>query len=127
MGYIKYSSNNSGGSWRLSDQNWRDLAEAGWKVKWARLSHVYENGMHIYDNDGTPLLVGPEDPRHDDMFSTRSTDGVYRDMGNLAIYAYRVGLSLEDAKAEFSIITDKDPEEIGCPCCGQPHNFHEYD
>lgn len=36
MGHIKYSSNNSGGSWWLTDQNWLDLEKAGWKVKWVK-------------------------------------------------------------------------------------------
>lgn len=31
---VEYSSNNSGGSWWLSDQNWRDLEAAGWDVEW---------------------------------------------------------------------------------------------
>lgn len=31
---IEYSSNNSGGSWWLTDQNWHDLEAAGWTVAW---------------------------------------------------------------------------------------------
>lgn len=29
MGTIEYSSNNSGGNWWLSDQNWKDLEAEG--------------------------------------------------------------------------------------------------
>lgn len=31
---VTYSSNNSGGVWWLTDQNWKDLEAAGWHVEW---------------------------------------------------------------------------------------------
>lgn len=31
---IRYSSNNSGGSWRLSDKDWEALEKDGWVVEW---------------------------------------------------------------------------------------------
>jgi hypothetical protein len=31
---IEYSSNNSGGSWWLSDDDWKKLEDAGWVVEW---------------------------------------------------------------------------------------------
>ena len=34
MATVTYSSNNSGGSWWLTDDDWHALAAAGWKVKW---------------------------------------------------------------------------------------------
>lgn len=34
MKVLEYSSNNSGGGWWLTDQNWRDLEKAGWVVDW---------------------------------------------------------------------------------------------
>lgn len=36
MKYVEYRSNNSGGSWWLTDQNWLDLEKAGWEVRWYR-------------------------------------------------------------------------------------------
>lgn len=33
-GWILYDSNNSGGSFWLTDENWRDLEAAGWHVEW---------------------------------------------------------------------------------------------
>jgi hypothetical protein len=33
---IVYSSNNSGGSWWLDDEDWQNLENAGWKVRWAK-------------------------------------------------------------------------------------------
>jgi len=32
--YVTYSSNNSGGSWWLTDENWEALEAAGWRVRW---------------------------------------------------------------------------------------------
>ena len=31
---VRYESNNSGGSWWLSDEDWKALEAAGWKVDW---------------------------------------------------------------------------------------------
>lgn len=31
---VKYSANNSGGHWWLSDEQWKDLEDAGWVVNW---------------------------------------------------------------------------------------------
>jgi len=33
---IEYFSNNSGGSWWLSDEDWKNLEAAGWTVYWAK-------------------------------------------------------------------------------------------
>lgn len=35
---VEYTSNNSGGRWRLTDQNWKDLEAAGWEVQWEKES-----------------------------------------------------------------------------------------
>lgn len=32
--HVKYRSNNSGGSWWLTDDNWKALEKAGWEVDW---------------------------------------------------------------------------------------------
>ena len=34
--YVEYIANNSGGSWWLSDDDWKALEAAGWKVDWCR-------------------------------------------------------------------------------------------
>jgi hypothetical protein len=31
---VEYSSNNSGGNWWLSDEDWKALENAGWNVQW---------------------------------------------------------------------------------------------
>ena len=34
--YVEYITNNSGGSWWLSDDDWKALEAAGWRVEWRR-------------------------------------------------------------------------------------------
>ena len=41
--YVEYSSNNSGGSWWLKDEDWKALEAAGWKVVWASLDYPYDD------------------------------------------------------------------------------------
>jgi hypothetical protein len=43
----------------------------------------------------------------------------------LAEFAWREGLSLEEAILEWKTITGGDPNEPGCSCCGSPHEFDE--
>lgn len=31
---VEYSANNSGGSWWVEDDGWKELEKAGWKVDW---------------------------------------------------------------------------------------------
>lgn len=83
---ITYDSNNSGGGWWLSDDDWKNLEEAGWTVDWK-----------------------------DERF-----------LGALATSAKKDFYSIDEAKAEFERITGQDPEEEGCNCCGQPHNFYDW-
>lgn len=96
MTYVEYSSNNSGGSWWLSDADWKALEEAGWEVDWYK------------DEEG----------------SWADADG--RWLGALASRATRRGLSLRDAILEWESITGEDAAALGCNCCGTPHNFYEY-
>ena len=94
--YTEYESNNSGGDWWLSDDDWRALEAAGWVVDWRNksMSPLVENG---------------------------------RWLGALATSARRDGLSLRDAVEEREQITGKLSTDAGCPCCGPPHSFTEYD
>lgn len=34
--YVQYTSNNSGGSWWLNDEQWKQLENAGWEVEWLK-------------------------------------------------------------------------------------------
>ena len=39
--YVEYITNNSGGSWWLSDDDWKALEAAGWKVEWRPLLRFF--------------------------------------------------------------------------------------
>jgi len=106
--YVELSENNSGGGWWLSDEDWHNLAKAGWVVDWA------ENRARSNQNW---VRNSVEQDEH----------GVWRYMGALAHDAKRYGVSLEVAQAEFRDITGQDPDEEGCECCGQPHYFSARD
>lgn len=122
QGYVEYSSNNSGGEWWLNDQNWKDLEAAGWKVVWATLTYDYNKaGNYKHDPDGTPALR-PITEKDKPLFLDE--DGRY--LGALARAAYRSGLSLREAAEEWERVTGLSATDAGCPCCGQPHNFTEY-
>lgn len=125
--YVEYDSNNSGGDWWLTDDDWRALEKAGWKVAWATLEHAYTEGGKDYvrDDDGTPKLV-PLGTRKDILsFASLTKDG--RRLGALATKAWKPGAtSLREAAVEWERITGKSSTDAGCACCGQPHNFTLY-
>lgn len=39
---VTYSSNNSGGRWWLSDQDWKNLEAGGWSVEWSNYRFLGE-------------------------------------------------------------------------------------
>jgi len=129
--YVEYNSNNSGGTWWLSDKDWEALEAAGWKVKWSSLEFLYDNkGNYVCEEDGTPKLVpvnslGDQGKRQ--SWATVDKNGVYRWLGALARTAYRVGLDLRGAVDEWERVTGECATDAGCPCCGVPHTFTEYD
>lgn len=128
-GYVEYNPNNSGGHWWLTDDDWRALEKAGWKVQWASTEFVFTpKGEYERDADGTPKLVqiGKGNSKYG-SFAEKDKAGVYRYMGALARYAYRTGLPLREAVAEWERVTSACSTDAGCPCCGNPHNFTEYD
>ena len=96
-----YSSNNSGGDWWLEDEHWKALEKAGWNVDWVADWIADQKGFK--DKCGTRWL------------------------GALAREATREGLSLREAAREWEDVTGLASADEGCPCCGQPHNFTEYD
>lgn len=99
VGYVQYTSNNSGGGWWLDDKDWKALAKAGWIVEWVSKDKYLKK---MLDADG-------------------------RWLGCLAKRAKRKGLSLREAASEWERITGKSATDAGCACCGQPHDFTEYD
>lgn len=120
--YVEYESNNSGGSWWLEDSHWKALEAAGWKVLWASLEEKYTAKGYERDADGTPLLVPISDSNCGGM-AHKGEDGEYRFLGALATHAFRAGLSLREAVAEWERVTGLDASASGCECCGPPHVF----
>ena len=91
---IKYSANNSGGSWWLNDDDWHALEKAGWTISWCK------------DQEGA-------------MFSRK--DG--RFLGALATEAEKEFNNPKEAIEEFEKITGQSASDEGCNCCGPPHSF----
>jgi hypothetical protein len=96
---FNYSSNNSGGDWWLTDQNWFDLEKAGWAVDWNK-------------------------DKKDNFFKS-SQDG--RWLGSLAQNASKEFETLKEAVEEFEKVAGQDMSDIGCSCCGSPHSMSWYD
>lgn len=108
---IEYNSNNSGGSWWLKDEDWKNLAKAGWKIVWAWEEYVYnKKGDYEYDENGYPKTKG-----------TR-TKGE-RWLGALAKYAWKKFATVTEAIKEFEKVTGQEASAEGCNCCGAPHSF----
>ena len=98
---VEYRSNNSGGSWWLEDKHWIALEKAGWKVDWAK------------------------DWKEDGSEGFRDKGGRY--MGALARGAEIEGMKLREAVDHWEDATGLCATDAGCPCCGPPHEFTEYD
>jgi len=93
---FEYNSNNSGGNWWLSDDDWFKLEKAGWNVRWIK----------------------------DDKYFKKFCNGD-RWLGALATNATKEFNCLTDAIEEFEKITGQDYYEQGCLCCGKPHTIYE--
>lgn len=107
---LDYSSNNSGGSWWLSDKDWLALEANGWKVDWyaTREDRITDDYVQYGGKKNTD----------------RYPDG--RFLGALASGASRIVASKSDASDaidEFERITGANVSTQGCNCCGQPHYF----
>ena len=98
MGHIEYTSNNSGGNWWLTDDQWKALERAGWTVGWVR----------NYDDERRKWVDGDRE----------------RWLGALAKEAHKDGVgSMMDGVLDWEKATGANSTDAGCPCCGQPHSF----
>ena len=113
LGRLAYCSNNSGGDWWLSDDNWAALEDAGWTVHWE--THDSRIGS-IYDYD--TMLVS--EPRPTD-FKT-----AYRWLGGLARSAAKAFNDPAEGVREWERLTNQDAGALGCNCCRPPHDFTFY-
>jgi hypothetical protein len=95
---FKYSSNNSGGSWWVTDEGWKALEVAGWTVNWT------VNEKHIGQKKGAD-----------------------RWLGALATSAEKELGSLQEAITEFESASGANFSDEGCNCCGPPHDMSYLD
>lgn len=98
--YVEYSSNNSGGSFWLTDKNWFDLEAEGWEVQWIK-DQEYHQQYH---------------PGEERWLGALATSAIKRD-----------AKSLGEAIAEWERITGESSNALGCGCCGAPHSFTVYE
>lgn len=119
-GITEYSSNNSGGRWWLTDEDWRNLEAAGWKVQWGRVYFCGSKWNLDEEEHNKPdqPCVG-ECPGH----YASAADESQRWLRALAKGATREGLTLGEAIGQWESVTGQDSSILGCGCCGAPHSF----
>lgn len=93
MGRIEYASNNSGGEWWLSDDQWKALEEGGWVVEW----FAHETGEY---------------PRGERWLGALASSAHKENVS-----------SMKEAVEEWERLTGAYSTDAGCACCGPPHNF----
>lgn len=136
MSYVEYGSNNSGGEWWLSDEQWRALELAGWEVVWGgmyfcRTRFNLGRKRPAYLGDADPCANSGACPGHRLARSYAEALELGDDarwLGALAMSAFlRGATSLRDAAKQWERVTGMDATDAGCQCCGQPHTFTLYD
>ena len=134
---VEYYSDNSGGRWWLNDEQWKALEDAGWEVEWGGMYFCHSR-FNFSDNNPPTGHVdcwdgkGKENPcQGHRCFSSYeeivAAGDEARWLGSLAKQATRQGLPLREAAEEWERVTGMSSTDAGCPCCGLPHNFTEYD
>lgn len=103
MPYVEYHANNSGGSWWMSDDDWKALADAGWEVEWAEAGDPYSQP----DAKGVPRYLGARATRAKFYLDFNAT----------------TKSGLRQAIASFNSVTSCNASDLGCSCCGTPHSF----
>jgi hypothetical protein len=117
MVVVVYDSNNSGGSWWLTYDNWLALEEAGWNVHW-----IQPKGGSSFPGPGRSLETydNPLQPqtRHDESINW---------LGCRAESAAKEFETPEEGIKEWEKVTGQNAGAYGCSCCGPPHNFEYTD
>jgi hypothetical protein len=109
---VKYDSNNSGGSFWLSTEDWEALAAAGWNVHW---------------NDPKTRFGGRPSSSYEEPLKPcpKIEDAEY--LGTVATSAAKEFDDPSVAIPEFERVTGQNASDVGCNCCGPPHSFEYKD
>ena len=110
MGIMYYNSNNSGGGWWLSEKDWLALEKAGWTVHWFKKDDSlfgFERSVYEYSN----------------FLKPRSRENAIEWLGAFAASCAKEFDSKWEAIQEWESITGQNASDLGCNCCGTPHNF----
>lgn len=122
---VEYSSNNSGGSWWLKDEQWKALEDAGWDVEWG--GTWYCNSAFNFRNTERPSHVAecPADVecKGHNVAANYEAAKENRWLGSVACEAIKEFESMFDAIREWEKVTGESASDEGCNCCGAPHNF----
>ena len=121
---VEYSSNNSGGSFWLSDGDWAALEAAGWFVYWGGkyFCHSRFSSSKCPHGKAEPCGSSEACPGHR-MADSAEEAKQHRWLGAIATSAEKEFPSIKDALSEFEKVTGQDVSEEGCNCCGAPHLF----
>lgn len=118
---IEYSSNNSGGSWWMNDNDWINLEKAGWYVIWGGL--YFCNSKWNFRDKPYDLIECIGECKDGHRVYNSHTTVTKRCVGALAAEAYKDFHSPKEAMEEFEKITGQKVTDEGCNCCGGPHTF----
>lgn len=114
---IEYRSNNSGGSWWLSDEQWLALEAAGWTVEWVRDEEKRREARIA------ALRAEGKEKEASEWERWPAMKRGERWLGALATTATKDFPSPADAVREWERITGLVASDEGCNCCGAPHSF----
>lgn len=117
---VEYSSNNSGGSWWLKDEDWKALEEAGWDVQWGELEFCFSNWRGRSPVICASAEVCEGHPEYTSYEQAKKGGGF---LGAVAMKASFKCETPEEAIRSFQEVTGQDPGAEGCNCCGPPHIF----
>jgi len=103
---VEYYSNNSGGNWWLTDEDWYALERAGWDVKWVK-------------NMDDGALFGREAKK------TGRWLGALAKEATIVVEAYSKSFAEDIAETWWSeTLPNQNRYDEGCNCCGRPHEFY---
>ena len=124
---LEYSSNNSGGSFWLSDEDWKNMEDAGWKVQWG--GRWFCNSKWNLRPKERPAYLEKECSQDEECPghpAARNFEEVNKSMRWLGALATNATIETDNPKRtirEWEDLVSQDSCATGCSCCGPPHDF----